>query len=130
MFIKLLFLFIAVPVLEIYVLLAVGNTIGLGLTILLVFATGIAGAHLAKTQGISLMRRIQQEMAEGRMPAEELLDGAMVLSGGLLLLTPGFCTDLSGFLLLAPFSRAILKKWLKKMLSSMLANGQIQIHRR
>ncbi len=129
MFIKLLFLFIVVPVLEIYVLLAVGNTIGLGLTILLVLATGIAGAHLAKTQGISLMRRIQQEMAEGRMPAEELLDGAMVLSGGLLLLTPGFCTDLSGFLLLAPFSRAILKKWLKKLLSSMLASGQIQIHR-
>jgi len=130
MFIKLFILFITVPILEIYVLLAVGNTIGLVPTILLVLATGIAGAQLARSQGISLMRRIQQELAEGRMPTEELIDGAMVLSGGLLLLTPGFCTDLTGFLLLAPFSRCYLKSWLKKFLEKMMKNGQVQIYRR
>ncbi len=129
MFIKLLLLFITVPILEIYILLEVGNTIGLGATILLVFATGIAGAHLAKSQGLSLMLKIQEEMAAGRMPAEEMIDGAMVLSGGLLLLTPGFCTDLSGFLLLAPFSRTILKVWLKKLIGSMVTKGQIRIYR-
>ena len=129
MFIKLLFLFITVPILEIYILLEVGNTIGLGATILLVFATGIAGAHLAKSQGLSLMLKIQEEMAAGRMPAEEMIDGAMVLSGGLLLLTPGFCTDLSGFLLLAPFSRTILKVWLKKLIGSMVSKGEIRIYR-
>lgn len=129
MFTKLLLLFITVPILEIYILLEVGNTIGLGATILLVFATGIAGAHLAKSQGLSLMLKIQEEMAAGRMPAEELIDGAMVLSGGLLLLTPGFCTDLSGFLLLAPFSRTILKGWLKKLIGSMVAKGGIRIYR-
>ncbi len=129
MFIKLLLLFITVPILEIYILLEVGNTIGLGATILLVFATGIAGAHLAKSQGLSLMLKIQEEMAAGRMPAEEMIDGAMVLSGGLLLLTPGFCTDLSGFLLLAPFSRTILKVWLKKLIGSMVAKTEIRIYR-
>jgi UPF0716 protein FxsA len=129
MFIKLLLLFITVPILEIYILLEVGNTIGLGATILLVFATGIAGAHLAKSQGLSLMLKIQEEMAAGRMPAEEMIDGAMVLSGGLLLLTPGFCTDLSGFLLLAPFSRTILKVWLKKLIGSMVTKGEIRIYR-
>ena len=129
MFTKLLLLFIIVPIVEIYVLLEVGNTIGLGSTILLVFATGIAGAHLAKSQGMALMLKIQQEIAAGRMPGEELIDGAMVLSGGLLLLTPGFCTDLSGFLLLAPFSRIIIKGWLKKMIGSMVAKGEVRIYR-
>ncbi len=129
MFIKLLLLFIIVPILEIYVLLEVGNTIGLGATILLVFATGIAGAHLARTQGLSLMNKIQKELADGRMPTEELLDGAMVLSGGLLLLTPGFCTDLAGFSLLAPFSRIVIKRWLKKIIEGMLARSEVTIYR-
>lgn len=129
MFIKLLILFIFVPILEIYVLLEVGNSIGLGATILLVLATGVAGAHLAKSQGMALLFKIQQEMAAGRMPAEELIDGAMVLSGGLLLLTPGLCTDLVGFLLLAPFSRNTLKGWLKKRIGQMLKNGQVRIYR-
>lgn len=129
MFIRLLLLFIIVPIVEIYILLAVGNLIGLWPTILLVLATGIAGAQLARTQGISLMLRIQQEMAAGRMPTEELIDGAMVLSGGLLLLTPGLCTDLTGFLLLAPFSRTFLKGWLKRMFKAMLAKGDLKIYR-
>lgn len=129
MFIKLLILFILVPIGEIYVLLSVGNTIGLGATIALVLATGIAGAYLARTQGLALMMRIQQEITAGRVPTEELIDGAMVLAGGLLLLTPGFCTDLTGFLLLAPFSRKVLKVWLKKMLEKMVAAGQINVYR-
>ncbi len=129
MFIKLLALFILVPILEIYVLLSVGNLIGLGATILLVLATGIAGAYLARTQGLALLMKIQQEIAAGRVPTEELIDGAMVLAGGLLLLTPGFCTDLAGFLLLASFSRAVLKGWLKKLFEQLAANDRIRIYR-
>ncbi len=75
------------------------------------------------------MMSIQQELAQGRMPAEDLIDGAMVLAGGLLLLTPGFCTDLTGFLLLAPFSRVVIKKGLKKMIERMVAKGEIRIYR-
>ena len=129
MFIRLLAIFILVPILEIYVLLSVGNLIGLFPTILLVLATGIAGAQLARSQGLNLLRRIQQELAAGRMPTEELIDGAMILAGGLLLLTPGFCTDLTGFLLLAPFSRAPLKRALKKLLERMVARGEIHVYR-
>lgn len=129
MFIKLMLVFIIVPIVEIYVLLSVGGLIGLAPTIGLVFLTGIAGAYLARSQGLNLMLKIQQELAAGRMPTEELIDGAMILSGGLLLLTPGFCTDLFGFLLLAPFSRAFLKRSLKKLLEQMIKRGQVQIYR-
>ncbi|WP_020675829.1 FxsA family protein [Geopsychrobacter electrodiphilus] len=130
MFIIFLSLFILVPILEIYVLLAVGNTIGIAPTIFMVLATGVAGAHLARSQGIVLVKRIQQEMAAGRMPTEELIDGAMVLVGGLLLLTPGFCTDLAGFFLLAPFSRVFLKSWLIKAFEKKLATGNLRIYRK
>ncbi|NCP04600.1 MAG: membrane protein FxsA [Deltaproteobacteria bacterium] len=129
MFIKLFLVFIFVPVMEIYVLLSVGSLIGLWPTIGLILATGIAGAQLARVQGISVLFSIQQELAQGRMPTSELIDAAMILAGGLLLLTPGFCTDLLGFLLLAPFSRKPLKQYLAKIFARAIKNGQIQINR-
>lgn len=129
MFIKLFLVFIIVPVVEIYVLLSVGTLIGLWPTIGLILATGIAGAQLARVQGISVLFSIQQELAEGRMPTSELIDAAMILAGGLLLLTPGFCTDLIGFLLLAPFSRQPLKHYLAKIFAHAIKNGQIQVRR-
>jgi UPF0716 protein FxsA len=129
MFIKLALVFVFVPVIEIYVLLSVGSLIGLWPTIALILATGIAGAFLARTQGISVLFSIQQELAAGRMPTSELIDAAMILAGGLLLLTPGFCTDLTGFLLLAPFSRKQLKRQLAKIFMKAMENGQIQIRR-
>lgn len=130
MFIRLMLVFIIIPIIEIYVLLSVGNLIGLTLTIALVLLTGIAGAYLARTQGLNLMLRIQQELEAGRVPTEELIDGAMVLAGGLLLLTPGFCTDLTGFLLLAPFSREVIKVYLKKFFTQRVKQGRVQIYRK
>ena len=129
MFIRLLILFTCVPVLEIYVLIEAGRQIGLPATILLILLTGIAGAWLARSQGIEILRRIQMEMAEGRMPAEALLDGAMVLIGGVLLLTPGFCTDLLGFTFLAPFSRNVWRDLLAKWVQRNINQGRIYIHR-
>ena len=129
MFIRLLILFTCVPVLEIYVLIEAGRQIGLPATILLILLTGIAGAWLARTQGIEILRRIQMEMAEGRMPAEALLDGAMILIGGMLLLTPGFCTDLLGFTFLAPFSRTFWRDLLSKWVQRNINQGRIYIHR-
>ena len=129
MFIKLFLVFIFVPVMEIYVLLSVGSLIGLWPTIGLILATGIAGAQLARVQGISVLFSIQQELAQGRMPTSELIDAAMILAGGLLLLTPGFCTDLKGFLLLAPFSRKPLKQYLARIFARAIKNGQIQVNR-
>ncbi len=129
MFIRLLLVFTIVPLVELYVLLKVGGLIGVGYTMTLILLTGIAGAYLARTQGFDILRRIQTEMAQGRLPAEQLIDGAMVLAGGLLLLTPGFCTDLLGFTLLVPATRAGLKRFLRTWLQHYIDKGNITIHR-
>lgn len=125
MFIKLLIVFTIVPVIELYVLIEAGRQIGVGATILMVFLTGIAGAYLARSQGFNLINRIQMELNQGRIPAEEMMDGAMILAGGLLLLTPGFCTDLFGFCLLTPVTRQFFKVWLKKWLDLKIKRGEI-----
>ena len=75
------------------------------------------------------MRRIQAELAQGRLPAAELLDGAMVLVGGVLLLTPGFFTDLLGLFFLIPFTRAIIKQFARLWLQRRLERGVITIRR-
>jgi UPF0716 protein FxsA len=128
-FIRLLILFTCIPLLELYVLIEAGRQIGLFSTILLILLTGVAGAWLARTQGVEIVRRIQMEMEEGRMPGEVLLDGAMILVGGLLLLTPGFCTDLIGFTFLAPFSRNFWRGVLSSWVQRNIEQGRIHIHR-
>ena len=125
MFIKLLIVFTIVPIIELYVLLEAGRQIGVGATIGLIFLTGIAGAYLARSQGFNLINRIQTDLNQGRIPAEEMMDGVMILSGGLLLLTPGFCTDLFGFCLLTPVTRQFFKVWLKKWLDLKIQRGEV-----
>lgn len=129
MFIKLLLIFTAVPLLELYILIEAGRIIGLGATILLVLLTGVAGAWLARSQGVELLRRIQEETSSGRMPAATLIDGALVLVGGLLLLTPGFFTDLLGFSFLAPVTRVLWRKLLSTWLQQQVMRGNVTIHR-
>jgi UPF0716 protein FxsA len=125
MFIKLLIVFTIVPIVELYVLLEAGRQIGVGATIGMIFLTGIAGAYLARSQGFNLINKIQTELNQGRIPAEELMDGAIILAGGLLLLTPGFCTDLFGFTLLTPMTRRFIKVWLKKWLDLQIQQNKI-----
>jgi len=125
MFIKLLIVFTIVPVIELYVLIEAGRQIGVGATIGMIFLTGIAGAYLARSQGFNLINRIQTDLNQGRIPADEMMDGAMILAGGLLLLTPGFCTDLFGFCLLTPLTRRFFKIWLKKWLDLKIKRGEI-----
>ena len=125
MFIKLLILFTLVPIIELYVLLEAGRQIGVGATIGMIFLTGIAGAYLARSQGFNLINRIQTDLNQGRVPADQIMDGAIILSGGLLLLTPGFCTDLFGFCLLTPITRQYIKIWLTKWLDRKIQRGEI-----
>ncbi|RLB68962.1 MAG: membrane protein FxsA [Deltaproteobacteria bacterium] len=125
MFIKLLILFTLVPIIELYVLLEAGRQIGVGATIGMIFLTGIAGAYLARSQGFNLINRIQADLNQGRVPADQIMDGAIILSGGLLLLTPGFCTDLFGFCLLTPITRQYIKIWLTKWLDRKIQRGEI-----
>jgi len=129
MFIKLLILFTIVPIIELYVLIEASHQIGIGATIAMIFLTGIAGAYLARSQGFNIINRIQSEMNQGRLPAEELMDGAIILAGGLLLLTPGFCTDFTGFILLTPVTRQFIKIWLKRWLDLKIPRGEIQIRK-
>ena len=93
-------IFIVVPVLEIGILLWSGNTFGLIPTIIIILTTGILGAYLAKKQGLKAIRDIQEGINNFQAPAEQLLNAAFVLVGGVLLLTPGFISDALGFSLL------------------------------
>lgn len=129
MFIRLLILVILLPILEIYVLIESGRLIGVWPTVLLVVMTGIAGSWLMRQQGFALLSRVQAELAEGRLPAGALLDGALVIAGGMLLLTPGFCTDLAGFTMLVPATRRFWRGWLQIWLAGQLASGRMIIRR-
>ena len=103
-------LFLAIPVFEIYLLIKVGSAIGAGYTILLVLGTAILGAYLLRKQGLSTYARAQQSLNKHEMPAMEMMEGLILLLTGALLLTPGFFTDLVGFLCLIPMVRQVLVK--------------------
>jgi UPF0716 protein FxsA len=109
-FLLLLVLFVVVPILEIYVIIQVGQAIGAWWTIALLIADSILGSMLMKSQGRAAWRRFQLALAEGRMPAREVLDGVLVIFGGAFLLTPGFLSDIVGALLLLPPTRAVIRR--------------------
>ena len=111
MFGRLLLLFIFIPMIELYLLIMLGSRIGAMPTIGLIVLTGILGASLARQQGLSVLSKIQREMASGRPPTQELVEGAMIVVGGIVLLTPGILTDIFGFALLIPtFRKSLCKK--------------------
>jgi UPF0716 protein FxsA len=112
----LLVLFIAVPLAELYVILKVGDAIGVPLTILLLAADSILGAILLRTQGRAVWRRFSRALQEGRMPHREVLDGVLVIFGGAFLITPGFLTDVVGLLCLLPPTRALIRRVLVRRL--------------
>ncbi len=98
-------LFLAIPILEIYLLIKVAGIINWLPTIALVVLTAVIGASLLRSQGSQTYLRFNQALSEGRVPANEILEGVALLVGGALLLTPGFFTDLIGFICLLPFTR-------------------------
>jgi len=110
----LLLLFIAVPIIEIYLLIKVGSVIGAGATILAIIGTAILGAFLLKSQGISTLNRVQSTLQQGQVPAIEMMEGLILLICGALLLTPGFFTDALGFLALIPAVRQSFVIWALK----------------
>jgi UPF0716 protein FxsA len=123
MFGRLLLLFVLVPLLELAILVRLGGWLGFWPTMALVIVTGAAGAALARHQGTQVVRRIRTELQWGRVPAAHLLDGLLVLVGGLLLLTPGLLTDLVGLSLLVPMSRRGLKGVVTRKLERMVRKG-------
>ena len=117
----LLFIFIVVPLAELYVILQVGEAIGAPLTILILALDSIIGSLLLKSQGRAVWRRFNETMAAGRIPHREVLDGVMVIFGGAFLITPGFITDIVGILLLLPPTRIVMRKLLVRMLGGRFA---------
>jgi UPF0716 protein FxsA len=125
MFARLLILFTVIPLLELFVLLKVGAAIGLFNTIILVVATALTGAFLAKQQGIETLSRIRQQLAMGTLPADELIEGVLILIAAVLLITPGLITDTFGISLLIPFTRSRVKTILKKWFSGRSNRGDV-----
>ena len=121
----LILLFIGVPIIELAILIKIGQSIGLGYTLGLVVFTGILGAYLARWQGFVTLRKIQEDLSNARMPADRLLDGVLILCSGILLVTPGIITDLIGFTGLTPFSRNLVKRWLKRKIKDALSQGRV-----
>jgi len=110
-------LFIAVPILELYVIIKVGGLIGVLPTLVLLFGMSLLGATLLRHQGRGAWQRFNRALAERRFPGREVADGLMITIGGALLLTPGFITDAVGLLLLIPPTRAIARRLLQAWLA-------------
>jgi UPF0716 protein FxsA len=112
MFPLLFVLFILVPIAELYVIIQVGQQIGALWTIALLIADSILGSMLLRSQSRTAWRRFNEQLAAGRPPGKEVANGAMIILGGALLLTPGFISDIFGLLLLLPPTRALLRRWI------------------
>lgn len=117
MLLPLVLLFIVVPIAELAVVIQVGQEIGVLWTVALLVADSILGSLLMRAQGRAAWRRFNEAVAAGKVPAREVIDGSLVIFGGLLLLTPGFLTDLLGLLLLIPPSRAVVRATLARRLA-------------
>jgi UPF0716 protein FxsA len=116
--------FLVVPVAELAVLIALGEQLGYLNTFALMIVMSLTGAWLARREGLGAWRRLQAALVEGRMPAVEVADGAMILLAGALLLTPGFLTDVVGVVLLLPPVRAVIRRRLPALLARRVTGGR------
>ncbi|MBF0253625.1 MAG: FxsA family protein [Candidatus Omnitrophica bacterium] len=123
MFGVLLTIFLVVPLAEVALFIQVGTLIGAFWTIALILVTAVAGAALARMEGLRVLVRIQTELAAGRMPTDELVNGMLILLAGVVLLTPGFLTDGLGFFVLWPAGRNIIKRALVQAFEKRLRPG-------
>ena len=124
---RLALLFIAVPLLELFILIRLGGAIGLMPTLALCVLTGVAGAWLARREGLRALWSFQSRLARGGVPGRALMDGMCILIGGAVLLTPGLLTDLLGFALLLPPSRRWIQARMKRRIEHQIATGSIRV---
>lgn len=128
MFFKLFLIFAIIPVLELALLIKIGSIIGTFNTILIVILTAVLGAYLFKMEGLGVMERMQKSMQDGIFPGDEIINGVIILVAGALLLTPGFFTDVFGFLMVIPFSRKFFKKIAVRYIRKKINPDEIEIH--
>ena len=124
---RLALLFVVVPLLELALLIQMGRIVGFWPTIALVVFTGLTGAWLARIEGLRTMWKLRDDVANGRVPGQAIMDGMAVLAGGTLLLTPGILTDVIGFGLLFPTTRHAMQKRIMARLERSIQEGAVQV---
>lgn len=124
---RLLLLFLLTPAVELGLLIQVDRLIGFGPTIGLIIATGLVGSYLARREGLTTWRRLNNRLRRGELPGKELGDGVIILVAGALLITPGVLTDLIGFLGLFPLTRAPIRRLLMRRLQSKVEQGSMNV---
>ena len=129
MFIKLLALFLLIPIIELFIMFKIGKVIGLEITILIIIITAIIGAKLTKVQGAKAIKNARSEIKGGKLPHKEVMDGIMIIIAGAFLLTPGFVTDIVGFSLLLPALRSNYQKLLLAFIKTKILFAQSPINK-
>jgi UPF0716 protein FxsA len=124
---RLALFFVVVPVIELVLLIQLGQVVGLWPTLALVVFTGVTGAALARLEGLRVLFQFRSELASGKLPGQAILDGISVLVGGAFLLTPGILTDFAGFALLLPWSRRWIQRRVRRSLERQISQGAIQV---
>jgi len=129
MILRLFLLFTLFPILEILILMQISALLGPLSAIILVVGTGFAGASLAKIQGFQTVQRIRENMKQGIMPGDEVFDAFLIFVAGVLLITPGLISDVSGIILLMPNTRARVKRYLVNAIDKRIKNGTLRFRR-
>lgn len=124
---RLLLLFLLTPAVELALLIQVDRVIGFWPTIGLIVVTGIVGSHLARREGLSTWRALNNRLQDGDLPGAELADGIIILIAGALLITPGILTDVLGFLGLIPFTRVYLRRFVMRWFKRKMEKGTMQV---
>ena len=124
---RLALLFIGLPLLELYILIKIGSYLGPFLTIALIIFSGLLGLLLARFEGLRTLHQIRQSLAQGIVPAEEMVDSVLIFVGGVLFVVPGVITDFAALVLLIPFTRTIFKRWLRRRFDRMVAKGNVRL---
>lgn len=127
MLLRLILFFTIVPFVELYILFKLATLIGALGTLLIVIVTGVLGGTLAKMQGLRTWRKVQEDASRGIVPSGPLVDGVLILAGGLLLLTPGILTDLVGFSLLIPPTRNAMKAHIRRRFEEKIRRGEYRV---
>ena len=124
---RLLLLFIALPAIELVLLIEIGQRIGTLETLALIVVTGVLGASMARSQGLRVIARVQDQLGRGEMPADSLVDGLMILIASALLVTPGILTDAFGFLCLVPGFRTVVKREVIRRFENAVLQNRVHV---
>jgi UPF0716 protein FxsA len=127
MLLKLFLAFTLIPFLEIYLLIKIGSYIGAFNTVMIVILTGFLGALLARYQGLQTILRVRESLNRGQIPASEMLDALLIFLAGVVLITPGFLTDIAGLIILIPRTRSLFKVWIQRKFTQWINQNRVDI---